>query len=164
MVSSLPQKKRNTPSTISSNLLSRMKKAGFFFQNPAFFMRFLTKSLEPVKAQGFSWSCWADLNRRPHPYQKNITSVLPGTHSFLFIPANPCGTRLFLLRHLVLYCLVFPCLLEDCWKFCDAKAFLASSVFPSGVGQSSGGTSLHLPDARHRNTASLKPQATQSEC
>ena len=28
------------------------------------------ESLEPVGAQGFSWSCWADLNRRPHPYQK----------------------------------------------------------------------------------------------
>ena len=34
------------------------------------------KSLEPVKAQGFSWSCWADLNRRPHPYQLGLPRFL----------------------------------------------------------------------------------------
>ena len=24
---------------------------------------------QTVVVQGISWSCWADLNRRPHPYQ-----------------------------------------------------------------------------------------------
>ena len=28
------------------------------------------KSLEPVEAQGFRWSCYPDLNWGPHPYQK----------------------------------------------------------------------------------------------
>ena len=27
------------------------------------------KTPESVGIQGFQWSCWADSNRRPHPYQ-----------------------------------------------------------------------------------------------
>ena len=28
-----------------------------------------TEIPQTVVVQGISWSCWADLNRRPHPYQ-----------------------------------------------------------------------------------------------
>ena len=27
------------------------------------------KTRYPLRDNGFPWSCWADLNRRPHPYQ-----------------------------------------------------------------------------------------------
>ena len=29
----------------------------------------IVKTRYPLQDNGFSWSCWADSNRRPHPYQ-----------------------------------------------------------------------------------------------
>ena len=29
----------------------------------------IVKTRYPLRDSGFPWSCWADLNRRPHPYQ-----------------------------------------------------------------------------------------------
>ena len=33
------------------------------------YIRKIEKPLKPEDLSGFSWSCWADSNRRPHPYQ-----------------------------------------------------------------------------------------------
>ena len=30
------------------------------------------KTRSPLRDNGFHWSCWADSNRRPHPYQRKI--------------------------------------------------------------------------------------------
>ena len=54
-------------------------------QSPAYFLPYLNpllnpfpvftglgekvKTRYPLRDNGFQWSCWADLNRRPHPYQ-----------------------------------------------------------------------------------------------
>ena len=69
------------------------------------------KSPESVGTQGFQWSCWADSNRRPHPYQligrigfaafrPFCTLFAPGCHPFrnscvhcLRPLVSPCGSR-----------------------------------------------------------------------
>ena len=38
------------------------------------------KSLVPVAAQGFSWSCYPDLNWRPHPYQRRRKNISKQKH------------------------------------------------------------------------------------
>ena len=46
------------------------------------------KSPESVGTQGFQWSCWADSNRRPHPYQPEFESFYNIFRSFMvvFVP------------------------------------------------------------------------------
>ena len=42
-----------------------------------------TEIPQTVVVQGISWSCWADLNRRPHPYQ-----LFFGCFSLLYLVAS----------------------------------------------------------------------------
>ena len=47
-----------------------------------------TEIPQTVVVQGISWSCWADLNRRPHPYQllKSPESTAFQCFRGLFVP------------------------------------------------------------------------------
>ena len=43
------------------------------------------KKKKTLKIKAFHWSCWADSNRRPHPYQKAVDAFA----ACPFIPNNP---------------------------------------------------------------------------
>ena len=66
------------------------------------------KTPESVGIQGFQWSCWADSNRRPHPYQllKSPESTAFQCFRGLFIP-EMCGLWSFSLH--VFHPHVSPC-------------------------------------------------------
>ena len=62
------------------------------------------KTRYPLRDNGFPWSCWADSNRRPHPYQEIFGAFYNIFRLFLvvFVPSNvvsrtfeKCGLRCF---------------------------------------------------------------------
>ena len=45
--------------------------------DPDIKVRFSNKKTPKTKVFDAFWSCWADLNRRPHPYQKAMDAFVP---------------------------------------------------------------------------------------
>ena len=45
------------------------------------------KTRSPLRDNGFHWSCWADSNRRPHPYQGCALPTELQQHIYLFLSA-----------------------------------------------------------------------------
>ena len=78
------------------------------------------KALNPLRLKAFRGAA-GRIRTADLILTKNITSVLPGTHSFPSVPASPCTASLSLLAALILCSLVLPDLLEGCWKLCGHK-------------------------------------------
>jgi len=84
------------------------------------------------------WSCWADLNRRPHPYQAIFAGFYNNFRLFsvVFIPNN-IVSRTFLKRRLRCFhaCLWWNCgqtAIPVCWTVCRKPLSSSAAVNSTG--------------------------------
>ena len=72
-------------STTFSRMFSRTHKSGYLRATSK-----KEKASKPLRFQDFQWSCWADSNCRPHPYQEIFDNFYNNFYLFLviFVPNN----------------------------------------------------------------------------
>jgi hypothetical protein len=57
--------------------------------DPHYFQRFYNKKAPKTEVFDAFWSCWADSNRRPHPYQKAVDAFTVYPFMPSKIPQSP---------------------------------------------------------------------------
>ena len=119
--------------------------------DPHFFQRFYNKKAPKTEVFGAFWSCWADSNRRPHPYQlqNDCFSLLLVivTYCPQAFDCNGCGIFFAIACRFVLYlkssCFLIP--VSVLCRFLKMQSDKTSSLFGSISEHGRRGDSFPVP-------------------
>lgn len=88
-------------STVWAHWTKRFFESGRYLLSKAISSLYNKKTLKSEDSSAFCWSCWADSNRRPHPYQGCALPTVPHQHS-----ANCLITIIY--KYIFVNCFLFP--------------------------------------------------------